>query len=359
MTREAAETLRVAGIGNPLRVVKLMRDAIANLELDLSGMTVLTEAASGPYVVTPVIAALAGASKVLATTRDSQYASVDAVITQTRSLGSLCQLGEDKIEIHAERSKDLFAQADIITNLGFVRPIDCDAVGAMKPSAVIALMCEAWEFRPGDVDLDACRRKGIIVLATDEEHPKVNVFDYSGWLSLKMLFDAQIEVHKSRIVIVSSDKFGLTIERRLKSYGAYANLVSDLSSADNRGALVDCDAIVIADYSRDDQIIGVGGDIEAADLVGLAPHATVIQYAGRVGVEELNSCGATVYPAAQMDAHRMAFTLASLGPRPVIELHSAGLKVGQALAQARLRERMNVDEAVRYALHRSPAQMIT
>jgi hypothetical protein len=126
------------------------------LDLDLSGFTVLAEADSGPYVVTPFIAVLAGADRVLSITRDSQYAKPEEVIAQTRALEVLCEL-EDRVEIYTVRSLDLFAEADIVTNLGFVRPIDTETVAAMKPTAIIPLMCETWEFGLGDVDLGACR----------------------------------------------------------------------------------------------------------------------------------------------------------------------------------------------------------
>ena len=53
--RLSADILRRAGIPNLLRLVKLIRDAISSLQLDLSGLTVLTEAASGPYMVTPEV----------------------------------------------------------------------------------------------------------------------------------------------------------------------------------------------------------------------------------------------------------------------------------------------------------------
>src|SRR5215475_2518526 len=96
---KAFETLRQGGISNPSRLVKLMRETIAFLELDLSDLVILTEAASGPYVVTPVIAALAGAKRVLALTRDSHYASAKTVIAQTRVLEALCGLNPG-IEIY-------------------------------------------------------------------------------------------------------------------------------------------------------------------------------------------------------------------------------------------------------------------
>ena len=40
------QTLREGGIVNPARLVKLIQDTIAFFQLDLSGLTVLTEAAS-------------------------------------------------------------------------------------------------------------------------------------------------------------------------------------------------------------------------------------------------------------------------------------------------------------------------
>ena len=49
---------------NIKRIEKLIPDAIDTYDLDLSGLTVFTEAASGNYVVTPLIAALAGSDRV-------------------------------------------------------------------------------------------------------------------------------------------------------------------------------------------------------------------------------------------------------------------------------------------------------
>jgi hypothetical protein len=316
-----------AGIANPRRLVYLMRQTIAGLKLDLSGLAVLTEAASGPFVVTPVLASLAGARYVTALTADSRYARAAEVVAQTRALETLC--GVRPAAILTKRSPRLFADADIVTNLGFLRPIDCRAVAAMKPTAVVPLMCEAWEARAEDVDLQACRGRGIAFAGTNEDFPGLAVFAYSGWLALKLLFEAEIEVHKAQILIVSSDKFGRVIRARLAENGLRVRLVSTLSADAVRG----CDVILVADYTRDDCILGPGGDLTASQLARWAPHATVVQFAGRVDVEGLGAAGLTVFPEVSLPAHRMAQTLAYLGPRPVVELHAAGLKVGEILSK--------------------------
>lgn len=322
------QTLKKAGIINVRRVATLIDKTIAHFKLDLSGLTILTEAASGPYVVTPIIAARAGASKVIALTRDSDYARAKTVIEQTRALEALCGI-EDPVEIHTDRPPEVFAQADVVTNLGFVRPLDSHVISCMKPEAVIALMCEAWEIRPGDIDLHACREKGIDILGTNEDHPGLEVFSYIGWLCLKMLFDAQIEIHKSNVIVISSDKFGSVIEDRLK-----LNKVKVTRAQGVPGQLLAAsDVLVIADYTREDEIIGVNGDISPRELARLAPDITVIQLAGRIDVRALQRLGLTVYPGIPLPGKRMAKTLAELGLRPVIELHAAGLKVGQIAFQ--------------------------
>ena len=328
-----AKTSWRTGPVNDARIVKLIPETVAAFGLDLSGLTVLTEAASGAYVVTPIIAALAGAHRVIAVTGESRYASVDAVIAQTRELAS--RFGVDAaVEIHTERTPDLFARADIVTNLGFIRPIDAGAVEAMKPTAVVPLMCEAWEFRPGDIDLYACRRKGILVLGTDEYHPTVDVFAYSGWLALKLLLEAGIEIHRNRIFVIGGDKFGVEIEENLRRAGVDVCLAQSLKSLPPSD-LGTADALVICDYTREDYIIGPQGDLTPGDLAAAAPAVKVVQFAGLIDVPGLQANGIFVYPGDPVPPHRMAWTLAALGPRPVVDLHTAGLKVGEVAARIR------------------------
>lgn len=347
----AIEILKKAGIANPLRLSRVIKTTLESLKLNLSGLSVLTEAASGPFVVTSVMAKLAGAKRVMALTRDSEYARTDEVIEQTQVLESLCGLAKG-VEIYPARSLELFSDADIVTNLGFVRPIDGEAVGAMKPTAVVSLMCETWEVRRQDIDLEACRRKGIAFLGTNEDYPPLEVFNYSAWLCLKMLFAAQIEVFKSRLLVVGSDKFASVITKQFRNCGLLARTVPNLR---NTGSFQEIDALVIADYSRKEMIIGPQGDLTAYELANRATGLTIIQFAGQIDLKTLEETGFHVYPGVSMGPTRMAKTLAELGAKPVIELHGLGLKVGEVLARARLQQGLDVNESIAYALEKSPA----
>ena len=81
----------------------------------------------------------------------------------------------------------------------------------MKPTSAIPLMCEAWELRSGDVDVDACRRQGIPVLGTNEDAVEVDVFGYSGTLAVRLILEVGLEVRKCRIVVFGPDRFGPVI----------------------------------------------------------------------------------------------------------------------------------------------------
>src|SRR4051794_16571869 len=114
-------------------MARLVQESIKRCELDLRGCRVLTEAATGPYVVTPVLAAAAGA-QVVAVTGASRHGSVDDVIRATRAVGTLLDVN-DQIDIRDRRILDDFAAADVITNSGHLRPITGKFADAIRSDA--------------------------------------------------------------------------------------------------------------------------------------------------------------------------------------------------------------------------------
>ena len=69
---------------DPRRLVRLMQAAVSELELDLRGRVVVTEAATGAYGVTPVLAGLAGARTVYAVAGDSRFGTAEQARAHTR-----------------------------------------------------------------------------------------------------------------------------------------------------------------------------------------------------------------------------------------------------------------------------------
>ena len=151
-------------------------NAVQKFGLDMRGKTVLTEAATGNYVVTSVIAACAGAN-VLAYTKDSSYGSEEETTRQTSLLAE--SLGvESSIEIVTNLQNLDLKSVDVVTNTGFLRPLNGDLINRLSSKCVIPLMWEPWEYREGELDLDACKIKGIKVYGTNESDKRLRTMEY-------------------------------------------------------------------------------------------------------------------------------------------------------------------------------------
>jgi hypothetical protein len=197
-------------------------------------------------------------------------------------------------------------------------------------------MCEAWEYRPGDVDLEACRARGILVLATNEHAPSLPVFSYCGALAERLLLDAGVGVRNAHLAVLGRDPFTPVIASALVARGAHVKTDDSLAKTNILAAITGSDAIVVAEYRTEDVVLGDGGIVSAVDCARAAPHSVIVQFAGALDAASLQGRGLVVYPAPPVGPRRMARTLAHLGARPVVELHAAGLKVGELGARARL-----------------------
>lgn len=308
----------------PRRLASLVRAAVNRSALDLRGRVVLTEAACGPYVVTPVIAACAGAD-VYAMTRATVHGTVDEVMEQTHGLARLVGV-DDRIEIVTGRSKDVVARADIVTNSGHVRPIDREFISWMKPSAVISLMYEAWEFRPGDVDLAACHARGIQIAATDERNPDVDVFSFLGVMATKLLLDAHVAVYRSSILLLCDNPFCGFIARALRRIGASVDIASSAVTA-RRDVLYD--AVLVALRPNGHPVVSA---TDARLIAAHWPGAVLAQFWGDVDRTALASAGVPVCPDREPAAGHMGVLPSAIGPEPVIRLQAGGLKVGELLS---------------------------
>ena len=309
---------------HPQRLAALVAAAVERCQLDLSGAVVITEGATGAYVVTPVLAALAGAKRVFAVTRASSYGSVDDVTRETFEVAQ--RLGvADQIRLVTELPAELVAQADIITNSGHVRPLDAALVGWMKPTAVIPLMYEAWEFRAEDVDLEACRRKGILVGATNERHPAVDVFSFLGLMAVKQLLDAGVAPYLSSVLLLCNNAFCPYIERGLAAAGARVDTADRLEDAPDAAHY---DAVICA------MTAGGAPVIDASDAAAIGrrwPGVVLTQFWGDVDRDALAAASVRVWPPAAPARGHMGVLPSAVGPEPIVRLQAGGLKTAEVM----------------------------
>ena len=331
------------------RVLRLIRERIASYDLDLAGLTVLTEAATGYYRVTPVIAALAGAERVLALARDTRFGTVDQVREQTAYLTDQAGLHK-QIELVASRAGAVFGAADLITNLGGVRPIDRWAVAHCKPAAVVSLMFGGNDWRPHEVDLAACWERGIAVAGVDEA--AIDLFRFTSQRLAWFLLELGLETVGCRYLFVGDGSVFAKVMAFLSRAGAEVLAVTgeaddsirasggqkvarNLREAPAWEALQTADALFTFDPLRERDFISSTGELTPEELAQLAPAISVVNYSGNVDRAGLQAVGINCFPRHDPGGGHSANTIGEILPAPVVELHTAGLKVGQIMARAR------------------------
>jgi len=315
-----------------LRAFKIIHRVIENLDLNLNGKIVLTEVGSNNYIYTPIIAAMAGATQVIAWAKDSRYGQADKIIEECIALAKFLNLADAIIFRANKQPVEDIKMADVITNSGVLRPIDVNFVSHMKHNAVLPLMFEAWELREEDLDIKACKDKGIKVAGTWENHPEIKVFDYTGLLSVKLLLNAGVEIYDSNIVIWSSDHFGDIAQKTLKSLGA-KNIWVTTKTDELYHLLPQVDAIYICNYSEERQFFGESGIFNIEHMISINNAFTLVHLYGNINAQFCKDNGLKFYPERDGKAKVMTETLGYVGLEPLLRLQVAGFKVAECLLE--------------------------
>jgi len=311
-----------------VRALRTIRAAIGRYGLDLTGLTVLTEAATGYYRVTPVIAALAGAEQVLAVARDSSYGSTDEAREQVDDLASAAGVS-DRVRVTTEAARSLCERAQVITNLGAVRPIDADFVARLPPDAVVSLMFGAVDARSADLDVGALRDAGVPLCGVDEAG--IDLFRWTGQRLLWWLTEVGLEVAGARLVVWGDTAQARAVTRFLEGAGATVRKIVAPPADDE---LAGVDGLVLMDRAA---VVGPGGALIPERLASAAPGAAILEYAGSAERKRCAAAGLIVYPLSPPLRGHVARTIGEILYAPVIELHAAGLRVGELMARARAR----------------------
>jgi hypothetical protein len=320
------------------RLARLIRESIDRTELDLRRLHVLTEAASGPYVVTPVIAAAAGA-EVVALTADSDFGSASCIREATMQLAGLLDVA-DRIVVTQEKTVEQFAAADVITNSGHVRPITGVFAGAIRPDAVVPLMFETWEIGAGrtDVDLGLMRSRQVGFAGTNERHPAVDVFSYLGPMAVAQLADAGVAAYHGTIAVLCDNPFAHYIIRGLRDAGATVLVADDVAQV---LTLTGLDAVIVAMTPTGSSVL------TARELAAIAdgfPGVVLCQFWGDVDRTACRTLDLDVWPQTDPGPGHMGVLPSRVGPEPIVRLQTGGLKVAQILRMP-LAKRTDADRA--------------
>lgn len=351
------------------RIQKKIKHDIDTFQLNLKDLVVYTEAASGYYFFTPLICAMAGASKVYAVTRNTSWGKASEIIHDTMKLAEAWGYGSI-IKCSTEKIESEITTSDIIMNMGHVRPIDRAMIDLMKPTAVIPLMWETWEIRPGEIDLDACDKKGIMVMGTDEK--KLEMFPLAGYLVLYLLNQCKVEIYKNKFFVFASGPvlegihsvftdnhipfywtgFDQEIPKQCKD-----NFISPHEKQKILDWISNCEAVICAEHVHPKPVIAVDGIITPEELINANDTTLLLYKGGIIDYPKIKELGIWIYPDKQVPFGTFTTYSYELGPGPVLELNAAGIKVGEVMTRARLMG-LSIKEAEEYAFKYSPAMLL-
>ncbi|MGE0268456.1 MAG: hypothetical protein AB7S78_08395 [Candidatus Omnitrophota bacterium] len=323
--------------------------AIQELNLDLSGRVVLTEAANGPYCVTPLIAGLAGA-EVYAVGRSTSYGTTSEIFAELNQKLKLFNL--DHVRLSEWLSAEVIHHADIITNSGHLRPLDQDKLQHVKKGCVVALMYEAWELRDDDLDLDYCQKQKIPVAAVNERHPSVGVFEYLGEMAAELIRRSGLSVENNTFVLMCNNDFGPYIARTLIKQGARLGVIdTPRNRVQYNGGAVwltdrledlkddsfkNCQAVIFTAYPFDQIWISDRAVIPVDQVKKQFPNAVLLRFAGDIDTRALDREGIRYFPQDVKSGH-MGILPSDIGYEPVIRLQAGGLKAAQAVLENQLK----------------------
>jgi hypothetical protein len=326
-----------------VRNSRLLRELIAHFGLNLDGLNVYTEAASGHYAYCPVLAALAGAKHVTAQVNDSRFGLAREIIEKTYQLAKVYGVAE-KIECIDRRSHDQLAQADIVTNSGHVRPIDRDLINVLKKTAVIPLMWETWEFRQQDFDLASCKESGILTLGTNEQSFQCDMRPFIALTALKLLLTQGYDGGKI-LLIGNSPLPALPVFDHIKRLGIDVVWASDDPDAQISYKKIanhfsafgqDYSHLLVAEHKNPCLLLGQNGLLTGSKLREINPGLRIVVMCGNVDLENLILNNMFIFPKVIQPFGTISYQPYELGPRPVLTLYAAGLKIGEQMTRARL-----------------------
>jgi hypothetical protein len=356
---------------------RIIRRITKEFNLDLEGLTVFTEASTGNYLYMPIIAGLAGAKYVYAFTTDSKYGTKEKVKEQTLEEAHKFRL--HNINVLFKKERDCIHNSDIITNSGFVRPITKRMISYMKPTAVIPLMRLGNEFRKKELDLEACNERGIVVLGTDEKHPKLDLLASSGFKICKILFERGFSVFGDKLLLIGSgDVCNYPMEFFVRNKISVDRVTFDYNFSEKQRTfwnnisqtrenacsheqvlknLNSYDALIINEIYHNVDILSDKGFIPVKLLKKKNPYIQIIHLAGSINKSDILREGLCLYPEDIAPFGYMSISSDYLGLRCTTLLTVASLKVAEVAVRCRLKG-MSVMETVEYTLKNSPAMLV-
>jgi hypothetical protein len=307
---------------NHEELLRVVREQLQILELDLSGLTVVVGADAGYQAALPAASILAGADSVIAITRESKaYPTAAEAAAAATAFATIAGVS-DRLEISSHLDSRRWRGVDIVANCPQIGSISRNILELLPEHALIALMAEPWELRPGAVDTSASFERGIKLVSPNLGHPAIQLYPELARLGAYMVTEAGIEPRNADIAIISDTPCAPFIARALTERGANTSVFAhpDLLTAKAWPAIV----VAMRPSDKPPMNIACLGKIHQ-----FAPEAVLIQFSGEIDRTAISYFGMRVWPPRKPGRGQLGLPLDVLGPGPTIRKLMGGMKAAE------------------------------
>lgn len=304
-------------------VINAVRQGIVDFGLDLAGRVIVTGAAGELQATTAIAAALAGASRVIAVAPQQKgHRGIATARWDALELAGHAGVSE-RLDVVSRMDARAWQAVDILVSCPQIGPVSRSVVELLPPHAVVALMAEPWELRPGMVDLDSCGEMHVKVVAPNLEHPSIALLPELGRLCCHLIDEAGVEAGGATIAVLCDTPCGPYIENALVARGAKVRMFPHpLLLLDDAW-----DAIVIALRPSEKSPMDING---LAKVFENARGAPLMQFSGEIDRLAARYFGLRVWPARKPARGQMGLPLEALGWSPMIRRVLGGLKAAES-----------------------------
>ncbi len=294
------------------------------MDVDLTGLVVLTGACGAYEEALATVAGLAGAARVIAVCQESKKRSqANAAAHNALPLAVFANVA-GRVETLIRVDRACWPDVDILVSCPGLGPVTRSVVERLPPTAVVALMAEPWEIRPDLVDVEACGQMGIKIAAPNLGHPSIDLLPELAQRCCRLVSDAGVEPRGTRIAVLCDTPCGPFIERALTDRGAVDVQVFTHPMLLTRAAW---DAVVVALRPSSSPPMDIKGLAAVMDKAG---GAKLVQFSGEIDRVAANYFGFQVWPQRKPWRGRPGIAAEVLGPSAMVRRLVGGLKAAEA-----------------------------
>lgn len=325
------------------QLLKIIQQSIKQFKLDLSGLNVLIPAHGVEPCINPIMASLAGAKNIYVQSMDVNAIN-DITIYKNEN--------DSEIIFIEKETSQVLSSVDIIIKGGDISQIDTKYIAALKENCVISYYPKNFDFYDVQgINLEECTNKKIPVVSVNPNDSNLMLYKYISQVILKRFNEINLDLFRSRTLIVGYGELFESVLSLLKTCGSYvyaANLEKMQDKSYIIKHLADMDSIVVVDYPQKyGNIIGTDGFITIEDILNINPEVKIMHLAGKIQTNPLN-LGKIFYMPERIKQNSLSINEYDLGLRAIIDTSAATMKAAETLIKIKNRSVLSADSVISY-----------